>query len=315
MLAAAIIGLVILVVVGSAGKRLLDYKGVTPLAWLVLLLAALPPIWVGNQVMNPGMSVGEAEIYREGDKVSLNIPEGYSIMATAQLSEEDKDPKANKTAWTLAIQGEGWQQAASGTFARKSSSGPDVDVFDGKGVSDSTRRRSGRFGEDLQERIDTVGHGTAEITWKTRSGEAAESVWLEVVHSPPDKALVYAIAAAISLLAIFVEARYGLERLAGDVGLLAWWGVFLRDGVTPLDDFQGIARAMLPAALIGWGAVGGLAWLGTKALNRDPAPDPNVVAPPPDSTAGAGAAPEPRAKGRTRVRTERAAPPPPDEST
>ena len=186
-------------------------------------------------------------------------------MATANLTDEEETPANEKTAYTLALHGTDWGHNVSGTFKRAGAgNGPDVSVDGGAGVSDSTRRRSGALGEDMQDRIDPQGFGPVEIEVKNWQGEAALSVDLDVVKGPPPGVLIWGIAIAISLLGVFGEVKYGADRIAGDIGVLAMWAVFLRDGVTPLDDFQGVAKALLPAAFLGWGAAGGLAWLGVK---------------------------------------------------
>ena len=104
---------------------------------------------------------------------------------------------------------------------------------------------------------------------------------LDVVKGPPPAALIWGLAILISLIGVFGEVRYAADRIAGDIGVLAMWAVFLRDGVTPLDDFQGVAKSLLPAAFLGWGAAGGLAWLGVKyVVSREKAEESEAEAAP-----------------------------------
>ena len=51
------------------------------------------------------------------------------------------------------------------------------------------------------------------------------------------------------------------ERLASDLAFLSLWAVFLRDGVTPLDDVRGVIFALAPAAIIGWLGVAALEYV------------------------------------------------------
>jgi hypothetical protein len=50
------------------------------------------------------------------------------------------------------------------------------------------------------------------------------------------------------------------------------YGVFLRDGVTPLDTYQGVGLAVLPAALVGLLAVGVAGQMATKYVQAKQKP-------------------------------------------
>lgn len=265
MLAAGILVAIIVAILGSGAKRLIDLGALHPVVIVAMIGCAALPSWVSYTVLEPGEPVDTATVRKVKDTVSLEVPEGYAIMATANLTDEDEDPESEKTAYTFKLKGTDWGHKESGTFKRKGAGGgPDVSIDGGQGVTDSTRRRSGALGEDTQDRIDPLGHGPVEIEVTNWQGGAALSIDLDVVKGPPPAALVWALAIFVSLLGVFGEVRYGADRIAGDIGVLAMWAVFLRDGVTPLDDFQGVAKALLPAAFLGWGAAGGLAWLGVK---------------------------------------------------
>ena len=108
----------------------------------------------------------------------------------------------------------------------------------------------------------------------------------------------------LSLIGLLLEIRFGADQLAGNVAFLALWAVFLRDGVTPLDDWQEISKAVLPSALFGWGAVGGLAYLGVKAT-ATAARKADVPEPEPEPPADEPSAAESDSGGRRRRRRRR----------
>lgn len=298
MLAAGILVVIIVAILGSGAKRLIDLGALHPVVIVAMIGCAALPSWVAYTVLEPGEPVDSATVRKVKDTVSLEIPEGYSIMATANLTDEEEAPESEKTAYTFKLQGTDWGHKESGTFKRKGAGGgPDVSIDGGQGVTDSTRRRSGALGEDTQDRIDPLGTGPVEIEVTNWQGSAALSIDLDVVKGPPPGALVWLLAILVSLLGVYGEVKHGADRIAGDIGVLAMWAVFLRDGVTPLDDFQGVAKALLPAAFLGWGAAGGLAWLGVKYVvsrekaaeaeaesTEEEAEEPEVEAAPPPGT-------------------------------
>ena len=91
------------------------------------------------------------------------------------------------------------------------------------------------------------------------TGKAAIALTLDIVKAPPPIWMVYVIIGLLCPLGIFLDIRYGTDRLSGDVGLLTFFALFLRDGVTPLDDYQEVAFAIAASALVGGLAVGGVA--------------------------------------------------------
>ena len=71
----------------------------------------------------------------------------------------------------------------------------------------------------------------------------------------------------ICFLAIVIEAKFGIAEFAANVGLLTMYGVFLRDGVTPLDTYQGVGMAVLPAAIVGLLLIGSMGSIAGKYAN------------------------------------------------
>jgi hypothetical protein len=71
---------------------------------------------------------------------------------------------------------------------------------------------------------------------------------------------------------VAIEAKYSVTEFAGNVGLLTMYGVFLRDGVTPLDTYTGVGLAVLPAALVGLLAVGVAGQMATKYVQAKQKP-------------------------------------------
>ncbi len=269
MLAALVIAGVSLLTLGSLVKRLRDLNAMTPVLIPFMLLAAASPAYVAHAVLNPGAVVDTAEVSGIDQKVELDVPEGHSVMITAQLSElseeELKEPGAEKTVYYLNFQGDGWEDAADGTMQRESAGGgPDIDLNGGEGISESGRRRPGKWGEDIQDRADLKGAGKTTVTVTNWQGKAVEKLVLEVVPAPPPAALTWGLVVLVTLVGLFYEVRDNAERAASDLAFLALWGVFLRDGVTPLDDFDQVAWALAPAALLGWGAVAAIAYGGVK---------------------------------------------------
>jgi hypothetical protein len=222
-------------------------------------------------VLNPGEVYDKAEVRQDHEKdkrpFTLEVPgEGYALMVTALLGPELEDVPSDKTAYTLRYELSGEEHRAIGTIRRKSGDDSiDVNADASETLRESGRRRSGGLGEDLQDRFDLEGTG-GTLTGRVANwdGEAAAVLFLEVVKAPPPSNILWLIAILISALAIVVEVKYGADKFTGDIGFLAMYGVFIRDGVTPLDTYKGVGMAVLPAALVGWFLVAGMAFLISK---------------------------------------------------
>lgn len=272
-----LLSVIIGVIAVPAIQRLFDLKKVPPLSVLVVLAAMACPVYVASTVLDPGTSLQTDSVKAQKDKVEMTLPEGHSLMVTAELSE---DEDLGKTSYALRVKGDKWAQNLTGTVKRSGSSGgPDVDVVDGEGISTGTRR-SGSVGEDLQERYDIKGSGAVEITVTNYNGGAATSLILDIVKGPPPVPVLWGFAALIAILGLYLELKKGCERFSGDMATLACYGALLpQSGITPLDNIRGIAFAGLGAILLGQGAVQAIAWVGNKYLSSlekaaEPPPEP-----------------------------------------
>ncbi|RME20828.1 MAG: hypothetical protein D6798_19595 [Deltaproteobacteria bacterium] len=271
MLSAIVIAIVIVAVFGPTIKRTLDLKDPPVLVWPLMLLAAASPAVMGYIVLHPGEPVAEADISPLSKVVVLEAPPHHSILVTANLNEDPKGSTPNKTDYALALSGPGWTGKATGEIRRKANNDDDVDVdvLDGEQLSESGRRRNGKWGEDLQQRFDLKGPGPVQIELTNFSGEAASSLHIEVIKSPPPSWLLWIGALTLGAIALVVEIRHGPTQLAGDVAMVALYGVFLRDGVTPVDSFQRVAFAAAPAALVGWGIFASIGYLVDRKRARE----------------------------------------------
>jgi hypothetical protein len=243
-------------------RRLLDAKQAPLVGWFGLLAAAALPCWMAYCVLVPGETVDSAEVGGLHTTASVQVPVDHALLVTATLNEDEDVADAGRTSYTLAVNGTDWHQTLTGTIRRKSAGGgPDVDLLDGDAIRESGRRRKGAWGEDLEERYDLEGTGTIQVEVTNWEGEAAQALFLQVIPAPPKNGLLWSLAGILTIFGIWIEVRARADKFAGDLAFLALYGVFLRDGVTPSDDFQPVAMAILPAALLGWGVGGGLAWI------------------------------------------------------
>ena len=269
LLSTGVVAAVIVMIFFSTIRRMLDLQKIPFIMWPVLILAAAMPSFMAYSVLNPGEIFDKAEVRAQKDTFKVDIPADgeYALMVTALLGPEDEDGKTDKTAYTMRIELGGEEHRITGTIRRDSGSNEvEVDVESGNSsVREHGRRRSGGLGEDLQDRFDIVGSGgTLEGTVTNWKGGAAQVLFLEVVRAPPKASILWAVALLISLLGVMIEAKYGVTEFAGNIGLLTMYGVFLRDGVTPLDTYQGVGLAVLPAAIVGLLLVGVAGQIATK---------------------------------------------------
>lgn len=264
MTSALVIAAVIIAILGPSLKRALDLPAFPWIAVPFALTAATMPCLMAWLVLNPSVPVAEADISPLARQVVLEAPAGHALLVTANLTEDAKGPKAGKTAYALALSGEGWASKATGEVRRKSEGdddGADVDVLDGAQLSEAGRRRAGKWGEDLEERFDLKGAGKVEIELTNFDGEAASGLHLKVIEAPPPAWLLWPVALLLGSVGLAIELKLGPTQLGGDIAFLALYAVFLRDGVTPADSFQKVAFAAFPAAVVGWGIFASIGYL------------------------------------------------------
>jgi hypothetical protein len=270
-----VVGIILAVLLPTL-YRLHNLNQVPVLVWPGALLSAAFPLAVLYTLILPGPAVSTATVAQLHGKATLELPPGHVILATATLTPADEEAQNhNKTSYTLKFDGADWSQTGSATVARENAGGgPDIDVVDGAGVVDRATRRSGGFGEDLEERFELRGSGPVTVEVTNWEGTAARLIELSVVKAPPPEWSLWIVAVLISLLALYLEVFRGIERIASDLAFLGFYGVFLRHRVTPLDSFGEVLGAALPAALLGWGVVAGLAYLIVKMQSRTEAVAP-----------------------------------------
>ena len=271
MISLLVVSSVILLVLIPALRRMLDLQKIPWLAWPVMLMAGAFASYMAYTVLNPGEIYDSVEVRQDDERekktFNLEIPgEGYALMVTALLGKEVEDVPTDKTSYTLRYEVGGEEHRAIGTIRRKSGDdGLDVNSDVSETIRETGRRRSGGLGEDLQDRFDLDGGGGTLVgrvaNW---DGQAAAVLFLEVVKAPPPSGILWLIAILISALAVVVEVKYGADKFTGDIGFLVMYAVFIRDGVTPLDTYKGVGMAVLPAAIVGWFFVAGMAFVISK---------------------------------------------------
>jgi len=236
------------------------------LFWVILLVSASGPLVVGWMVLNPGDVVGKAEVKEMNDHVSLDVPEGYSLLVTGVLSEKKENEKGNsKTSYSFKVQGPDWKQSVSGMVTKDNESkGPELDGISGQAISQSGKKKVAKSGESLQERFSLVGNGKIDILVSNYQGDAASSLQIEVIPSPPASILLWSFAFLLSIFGIYFEAWKKCDKVAGDLAGLAMYPIFLCDGITPTASWRDVGLSFLPGAFLGWGIVAGLAFLVLK---------------------------------------------------
>ena len=257
---------IVIIVLLETVRRMRGAARVPFFFWFLLILSAAAPIGVGWMVLNPGEAVGQAEVKAMKDHAQLTVPEGHSLLVTGILSDIKDDEKgSSKTSYSLKVQGSDWKQSLSGTVTKDNeNSGPELDGVSGQGISETGTKKIAKSGENLQERFSLAGHGTIDILVGNYQGNAASSLLIEVIPSPPSSVMVWGFAFLISFFGIYFEAWKKCDKVAGDLAGLSMYPIFLCDGITPTASWRDVALSFLPGAFLGWGVVAGLAWLFAK---------------------------------------------------
>lgn len=264
MLSALVIAAIIIAILGPTIKRASDLADPPYSAIPFALMAAAMPVVMAYMVLNPSPPVDEADLSPLATEVIVQAPPGHALLVTANLTEDPKGPQAGKSSYALALSGKGWASKATGEVRRKveqDDDAVDVDVLDGEQLTESGRRRVGKWGEDLEERFNLKGEGPVKIELTNFDGDAASGLHIKVIKAPPPAWVLWPIALTLGAIGLNIELRRGPTQLGGDIAFLALYGVFLRDGVTPADSFQKVAFAAFPAAVVGWGVFASIGYL------------------------------------------------------
>lgn len=272
-----IVALVGLIAVPAA-QRLFDIRGVSPLAWVVLLVSIALPSYTAYTLLVPGEPIETASVAAMKDTANLTLPEGYALMVTGELSE---DEEKTKTEYAMRVKGDGWAEVVTGTVNRSGGGNDDVIDVDGQKISESGRRRAGKLSEDLQNRFD-LRSGPIEITVTNYQGEATKTLALEVVKGPPPLWLLWLLSGLVAVMALYLEIWKGLDKFAGDMAAIACYAALMpQSDITPLDNMQGLAFSGLGAVLLGQGFVAAIAWVSVKYIRSSEAAREEQDTPPP----------------------------------
>ena len=259
-----IYGLIAFVVIAGL-RRLTDIRGLPAWVKLAPILFSAPPIYVASILLNPGEPVAEVRMARLHEKATIEVPAGDDLLVRGVLSDLDgltdakKKAEAGKMNYRISVEGDGWKRQAAGEIRRKLERDQTGPTTGGAALKD-TRSRAASLGEDLEQRFDLEGSGTANLEVAVWQGAAAEAVIVEVVRGTPERPILWAITGVAALLGLIAEVRYKAIQMAGDLAFLAAFAVFMPDQVTPLSGFQEAGVAAFAAALFGWLGVAGLAF-------------------------------------------------------
>ena len=91
---------------------------------------------------------------------------------------------------------------------------------------------------------------------------------VEVTQAPPKALWVWGFAVFASIMGIYFEAWKKCDQVAGDLSGLAFYAVFLADGITPTASEWDVAFAFAPGFFMGWGVVTGIAYLVKKVRGQ-----------------------------------------------
>jgi len=277
MLPYAIVVAVSVVVVTTTVLRMRGGARVPSLFWITLLLSLSVPIAVGWMVNFPvPYSTEVKELKEEGKSISVDVPEGHSLLIDAIPSTKKlnpSDPQSFKTDYAITIKGmhkkKIWSQTETGAMERKSDSEEGkvkIKKIEGEQLSNggSDDRKAG-LNENIQDRFELHHPGkNLNITLQNYEGKAIDGLEFRVVSSPPPNHILWGIAILFSLLGIYFESWKNCDKVAGDIAFLAFYGLFLSQEIAPLDGIKGMLLAAIPAFFMGYAPVAGVAYLANK---------------------------------------------------
>lgn len=264
-LVAGVVGLFVMIVVLQTIGRMRGAPNVPILFWMMLALSMAAPLITGWMVLNKGEVLQSATVENEKDHVQLDVPEGYALLVTADLNpEESTEIDAYRTSYTFRIAGDKWKQKISGEMTKPNQSRQKLNGIEGESISESGKKSTNDTGQHVQDRHVLVGTGTVDVFVENYSGTAANSLLIEVTKAPPKQWWVWGFAVFASIMGIYFEAWKKCDQVAGDLSGLAFYAVFLADGITPTASEWDVALAFAPGFFMGWGVVTGLAYLAKK---------------------------------------------------
>lgn len=254
MTSVLIIGGVSLFIFFYTTMRIRKLPNISIFFWPVFLAVCVWPIWVASQTFFPAEQNVLIELSEDNKKATVDLPEGHSLLVTAKLSELDpKDPNNGKTNYAMMLKGDGFSKQVTGEISRDSEpSEVDVDVYEGANISDGDTRRSQSYSENLQDRFDIPYSGELNVSIKNYAGNAAETLVLSSVSSPPSQGVLWGVVIVFFLLGAFFEARYRADSVGGDFGFLGALAAFAAFGLTPLSGWHQASLTLLQAAFIGY---------------------------------------------------------------
>ena len=279
MLTYMVVSIITLVVAFSTIYRMRGAAKVPAFFWISLILASAMPFAVGWTIVYPTVqTVSDTILSAEKDVLRLELPEAHSIMVTALPSEEPirpSDPQSYKTDYTILIKGsennKTWEQRITGAMERKSDSQEKVKLKDVKGQKisgNADRSRSVGLQENIQDRFELKHKGKIKLEVTNYQGKAIKGLEVSIVSSPPSRGLLWVLALFFSALGVYYESWKNCDKVAGDLGFLAFYALFLSQGVAPLDGVKGMFFAAAPAFFMGYAPVAGLAYLASKYNQR-----------------------------------------------
>lgn len=259
-----IYGLIAFTVI-AAIKRLGDIRNLPVWIKPALVLTAIVPVLVASTLLNPGTPADASRLARLHDKDTVLVPPGHALLVRGVLSDlelldDKKRGEAGKTNYRVDVTGEGWTYKAAGEIRRKTERGTSTDEG-GASLKDQGRARAAALGEDLEQRFDLPGAGTAQLEIGLWQGAAVDAVLVEVVRAPPPRAWLWALTGVAIAIGLVAEVRYRAVQVSGDMAFLASFAVFMLEQITPASGFQEAGVAAFGAALLGWLGVGGVAWM------------------------------------------------------